>query len=287
MKKLFLSIIILILSFGSVYAEKSTETLKWYNLYEYRVKNVCNSYKPKNILINNPDYPELETQDFSKKDEASGDVKSTPIWNPEGNSLYVAKAQYRENMNNIYKCSILDIRKKSFLLIKEDLTKNNASLKNKIEKKIELELRKIEISKKKIKCGNNNKNKNALQKLEVLKQTSYELCRYNSYLEYLREYHKVIGNLLAADESLADTYNLSTLWNLERAKMAEIDAEIAHSYKIYPVAFHAYTEYENNLATHLLLELLKEDFMAFKKSLHKSINPLNQVIYKISNAMKK
>jgi hypothetical protein len=114
-------------------------------------------------------------------------------------------------MNNIYKCSILDIRKKSFLLIKEDLTKNNASLKNKIEKKIELELRKIEISKKKIKCGNNNKNKNALQKLEVLKQTSYELCRYNSYLEYLREYHKVIGNLLAADESLADTYNLSTL----------------------------------------------------------------------------
>jgi|TARA_Y100001960_G_C14620461_1_gene800481 hypothetical protein len=69
--------------------------------------------------------------------------------------------------------------------------------------------------------------------------------------------------------------------------MAEIDAEIEHSYKIYPVAFHAYTEYENNLATHLLLELLKEDFMAFRKSLHKSINPLNQVIYKISNAMKK
>tara|TARA_Y100001960_G_C14620461_1_gene800482 strand:- start:409 stop:720 length:312 start_codon:yes stop_codon:yes gene_type:complete len=103
-------------------------------------------------LINNPEYKELETQDFSKKDEKSGEVKTTAIGNPEGNSLYVAKAQYRENMNNIYKCSILDIRKKSFLLIKEDLTKNNANLKNKIEKKIETELRKIEISKKQINC---------------------------------------------------------------------------------------------------------------------------------------
>jgi hypothetical protein len=33
--------------------------------------------------------------------------------------------------------------------------------------------------------------------------------------------------------------------------------------------------------------LLRDDYISFREKLHKSLNPINQVVYKIINAMKK
>jgi hypothetical protein len=33
--------------------------------------------------------------------------------------------------------------------------------------------------------------------------------------------------------------------------------------------------------------LLKDDYLSLREKLHKTLNPINQVVYKIMNAMKK
>jgi len=51
------------------------------------------------------------------------------------------------------------------------------------------------------------------------------------------------------------------------------------------MAFNTYIDYENNYPIHILLELIKEDFIVLRRKLHEAISPINQVVYKISNAM--
>jgi hypothetical protein len=65
----------------------------------------------------------------------------------------------------------------------------------------------------------------------------------------------------------------------------EIDVELNHTFKVYPLAFNVFSEYENNYPVHVLLEMLREDFVVFRDKLNRTISPINQVVYKISNAM--
>jgi hypothetical protein len=44
-------------------------------------------------------------------------------------------------------------------------------------------------------CTETN-DKNSIQKLILLKQATYQTCKYVSYLEYLKEYNKNIQNNL-------------------------------------------------------------------------------------------
>ncbi|MDR1987338.1 MAG: hypothetical protein LBQ24_00780 [Candidatus Peribacteria bacterium] len=125
------------------------------------------------------------------------------------------------------------------------------------------------------------------------------MCRYRFYLEYLKEHNDKVVNL---DEVVREIYNSETLNETpeeERsvqiskilseatAKINEIDTEIDSVTKTYSIVFKAFSEYENNLIVHILLELLKKDFELLKEKLHLNLNPINQVVYKISNAMKK
>jgi hypothetical protein len=67
--------------------------------------------------------------------------------------------------------------------------------------------------------------------------------------------------------------------------MDSINEEIEQSYKTFPIAFNAYSEFENNFPMHFLLEILKEDFAIFRDKLYKTLGPINQVVYKIHEAM--
>ena len=67
---------------------------------------------------------------------------------------------------------------------------------------------------------------------------------------------------------------------------SDISLEVEQAYKVFPLAYHAYGEYEDNFPVHFLLELLKEDYQELRQKLHQVLNPINQVVYKISNAMK-
>jgi hypothetical protein len=52
------------------------------------------------------------------------------------------------------------------------------------------------------KCSNIDK-KTIYNKLNILKQTTYETCNYNFYMEYLKDYYKDINNSLGT-KNLSD-----------------------------------------------------------------------------------
>jgi hypothetical protein len=209
--------------------------------------------------------------------------------------IELAKKSYKHNMNTIYKCSLINPQIKWLERIQK-LIENNPQLKKRLSKKLKNKIEKLEKNKIAFSCSNNEPTKK-----DVLRTTTQELCKYHSYLEYLREYNSDIAKLVEETWETVDeltsskiksveqtkTYNIWTIAQLEQEKKRLIDNEIRRSYDIFPVAFDAYNQYEANLSLHLLLELIKEDYITFREKLHKSINPINQVVYKIANAMKK
>lgn len=244
-----------------------------YDLYEERVRNICDKYQyEKNNKNNNKIKFLININDNYKK------IKEGYPY-----SLPIIKNTHKNNMNNIYKCALLNVQKKSLLLIKNDLINKNANLWKKVGPKIRNKINKIELQLSSLKCIN-WKEKNSIQKLNVLHQATYQTCKYINYLEYLRERNIVIKNIIP---EWKETYSISEVQRIERKKVNEIDREISNTYKVFPIAYNAYTEYENNITIHFLLQLLKEDYITLREKLYKALNPINQVVYKISNAMKK
>ena len=197
-----------------------------------------------------------------------------------------AKKEYKKAMDSIYWCAIYSTYYRELKTIKEDLIKTNPKLNPKLRPKIEAKMKEIEAKIKALDWNCRIKaNKNNLVKNAVLRQTTYETCKYNYYLEYLKEYNQKVWNLI-------DTKWKKSVWILDITnelsnKLNAIDSEIERIYNTYPIVFQAYNDYENNITSHILLDLLQQDFKVFRLWLHKTLNPLNQVIYKISNAMRR
>ncbi len=62
--------------------------------------------------------------------------------------------------------------------------------------------------------------------------------------------------------------------------------EITHVKEIYPQAMVAFNEFEKTYASHIVLVFILEDYIKLRDSLKKLMNPIGQLIYKISNAQK-
>lgn len=271
MNKYIISLLIVtILLPSNLLAKDNTESITTdktsYALFKHRVHFICNKepYKSSETIVSLKDnYLEI-----NKKNEYS---------------LTKIKESHRENMNTIYKCWLLTTQTKALLLIKNDLIKKSPSLSKKIEGKIQSNITKLDKISKSIWCSQ-AKSTSSIQKLLVLKQASLQTCKYISYLEYLIEYNKDIRNDLDPKKTV---YNPLEIINNQNEKITKLQEEITHTYKVFPLAFHAYTEYENNITAHILLELLRDDYITFREKLHRSLNPINQVVYKIVNAMKK
>lgn len=270
MKKIFQVITILIIIFinfwNKIYAagaETSPYSLKTgYSLYKERVKNICEQYKTKKELLKIEDSFDEITESYD---------------------LDEIKNKHIKNMNNIYKCALLWVQKKSLLLIKDDLIKKNPTLLENIWPKIDSKISKLEMTSSTLKC-NNSKDKSSIIKLNVLQQSTYETCKYVTYLEYLKEYNDKLVAIMWKEK---DKYSIAEVLFTQNEHMNELDNEIEHTYKVFPMAFHALTEYENNISIHFLLELIKDDYISLREKLHEALNPINQVVYKISNAMRK
>jgi hypothetical protein len=68
-------------------------------------------------------------------------------------------------------------------------------LKKTIEPKIDAMSNKLDIVFKSSKCSNIDK-ESIYNKQNILKQTTYETCSYNYYMEYLKEYYSNVNNSL-------------------------------------------------------------------------------------------
>ena len=244
------------------------ETKNWFDKYQCRVQQICNPY----IKIN--------------KDIKYEPVVITSIYSEASNDYWIeeVKDEYRKNMNDIYSCWILKSQKKSLQLPLDKLIKMEKSweLWDKASKTIQERLSKIGLSSKALKC------KDIWDKIYnkqfVLQQSTYELCKYVTYLEYLKEYNSTLKNSIKSDDK-RKSFWISELLNKNENIQDDINNEIEHSFKVYPIVFNSYSEYENNFPIHILLELIRDDFATFRDKLYKTISPINQLVYKISNAM--
>lgn len=307
-KYLILAVLIVNISWTSFSNEPKTMSSKvWFELYQERVSLFCSEYK---ISDSSSEMIYLidKENEFLNLDKPEWLKWRYQIWR----DLDLAKDQYRKNMDEIYGCATNITYYRSLQLIKKELITKNPELNSKLQNKLDERIRQIEneISNNSWKCKITSEKNNSIIKKSVLKQTTYELCKYNFYLEYLKWFNE---KMAALDENLKPSSNNSEELNKkleeskqkldtqknnnvnaiqgilakEAQKKQQIQKEIENINKTFPVVYKAYSEYENNITAHVLLELLRDDYNLLREKLHKNLNPINQVVYKISNAMRK
>lgn len=315
MKKYFLYIIITsaFLSPVSIYASQcnsdAEKQTNFCRIYYSNVIEVCQKqdyYKDLSTWIENQ--PIYNSQDYKTPEEYINDPEFWTFWSQaeEIFPLDWVKRKYRDTQNNIYKCWILQAQNKSYKLIKELLKVDKTwALKNVTENFIVSKLNLVKEQAKRENCNiSNDLNRS---KKQVLDQSTYEMCKYRYYLEFLKNYYNDIENVIwVSAETLAtwekaaselneslwaqflnDKIDVSYIAHKRDNIRSQIENEIEHTYEIYKIAFNTYSEYESFLPIHIWLELLKQDYIVLRDKLYQTLSPINQVVYKIINAMSK
>ena len=293
MKKQLVILWISVLACTHVYADEIwCETKSGYELYECRQEKICDPYENKEPVFTSDSYKEAS--------------EYLNILDTRENWAFIVldevKSEYRTNMNTIYSCAMIQTQLNTLeSLIEDNLLKaeETGKLSWVIKNRIDIRTKKLDAAATKLECNRTN-TEVIYNKQNINKQTTHEVCSYVTYLEYLREYYGNIPNILGLDSSdqkdwdengVADVqevqkaYTTSEISRLIQSVDTEIDKEIEHTYKIFPIAFQAYAEYENNYPLHFLLEIIREDFVLLRRSFHESLMPIAQVWYKIINAM--
>lgn len=277
---IFLTLFFLFLWGKTVWADVCGSQ-SWYGLYECRVENICRDYES--------DKPVYTVRDYEAADDASWEFHNSSSRAP---AVETAKVIYRENMGNIYKCGIIQSQRNTLEKLSEFIRQESSGqLSDAIGGQIDQRITRLERSSVAIWCSLTDDE--AIQnKLAILRETSHEACRYISYLEYTKLYYSDLSQFSSSDiidnygtDVVTEKYASPELPKQLEWVQNEIAAEIAHTYKVFPIAYHAYSEYENNFPIHFLLEILRADFLVLRRSLYQSIMPLAQLGLKVINAM--
>lgn len=259
-----------------------------FNLYECRVTNICQP------CVTNWTQKLFQTVKYEQAETYRDDISLT--WDKALKPFEKVKNLYRENQNSIYQCALLDAQDRWLKTVKEKLLKVDKTwlLRTNIEERISSQEIKLEAKKNALNCkwsGNNNW-KSLFTKKEVLDESTFELCKYTFYLDYLKWYYNNVANVswLSKEDQESMTTEKQSLvikkiwedfWNIK----SKIDNEIKHTNKIFPLAFEAYNEYENNFQLHFILTVIREDYVVVRDLLAQVLWPINQLVYKIKDAM--
>ncbi len=272
MKKIIITLIILlniIISNKLVFAQNNI-----YNIYKNNVEENC---LQANFYINEDKWNKYvyKYEKYQKYYPQVSELK----WN----KLNTIKQIYRNTQNNIYKCWLISAQMNWMNIILKNLDLDKTwIMKNLVKNKLKPKIEKLKRINKDCKFNNNNIQ---ISKKQILDQSTFELCKYEYYLDYLNNYYSNISNLTESDNK--STYNSNELAKLESWYKNAINTEKQHSYEVYPMVFNAYSQYQNYFPIHIALEFLKDNLKEYRDLLYKAINPINQVVYKIINAMSK
>lgn len=265
----------------SSYASTNCDAMDGYKKFQCQQIKYCPKYKPESISYETEIYPDMADKSY---------LESLGWLTESTDPLVLGASIYRENQNNIYACSIIQVQRNSYSLIAEKLLPidNTWEIKSQIQKKLDIKLKKLDLLAKNKTCKNTDPD-STYRKKELLKESTYELCKYRFYLEYVASFHNNLGNLQAVEMNPdnKEPYSRSLSYLTQRliTKKQDIAKETQHSYRVFENAFRSYVYYESNVGPHILLELVKEDLIAYRKNLYKTLSPINQVMYKVRNAM--
>lgn len=292
LKKIITSFILIIVILWdiTIFAKESDLTKciekKDYELYKCQVSNICLKQEywknAKKVVALDKFYEKDISYDKIKDWTIIPKLLEESLWNIEK-----AKILYRENQNKIYKCAIINSQISEFENIKEILNSTDKTgILKEIIKKLDAKKKKLEkIAKNKCIITTESSNRKKQIKKIVLDQSTLELCNYRYYLEYLDN---------RTEENIKDSFpkgknyvSYKYITELISKKKSEIKKEIDHSFKLYPLAFESYIQYDSFLKIHILLELLKADYRVFRNKLYLALRPINQLVYKIINAQSK
>ncbi len=213
--------------------------------------------------------------------------------------VVLATKTYKQNMNWIYKCAILYSRRKALneveMLLKEETT---GELAKKSQKRIEHNIKEIN---KLILYEPKQREKDLeflwkcnrvayenVSRRDILREVTYETCKMRMYMEFLKVdyYKKEIWNLV---KQRPWEEKWSFQWNVFSDKynkmLKKINITVSHSYNVFQRAYEEYTAYESNYMLHIFLVFLRDNFVVVRWKIHNVLTPMNQVAYKIANAM--
>ncbi len=295
MKKKFY-IIIFLFSFIYISTTFAIEENKkdLYKTYKKNIEKHCldSSFYNKNNFVYK--YKESEFQKYYPNVEElknNSQVKYLLNWNKWYFAINTIKEKYRYIQNEIYKCWLIAAQYNWInIIIANSQLDKTWNLKTIIEKKFKPIKNRLKNQFKNCNLKNNLK----ISKKQILDQSTFELCKYSFYLDYLYDYYDNTEHILGIDnkENLNKTlnnleYNPELISSIQKNIKQQIVNEKKHSYEIFPIAFTAYSEYQSYYPIHLALELLKDNLILYREKLYKALSPINQVVYKIINAMSK
>ncbi len=324
LKKIFVLFIFWIFVFWNFLINSQAKILCWsvkgYALYKCRVDDICKKYydgpkkTPTNFFNKDMEYddsslknidsmgrqvyrsfPYLKAEEYYKDKEF---IKNLDTDNYASIPFYAWVATYKNNMDWIYRCAILYTRRKVLKdiekLLKED---RSGEIRKAIKKNLKKKINKIEKllseeSQKQLVWNCRNLDAWSVSKRDVLREVTYETCKFRTYMEYLKYYYNDnIKNLVKQEKKDWEKQKSIAYWSMKFSDLsdeilAKIEAQVRHSYLVFDKAFKEYSSYESNYYIHEMLELLKVEFIVLRIKLHNVLTPINQVVYKISNAMK-
>lgn len=199
--------------------------------------------------------------------------------------LEQAKTVYTEVQNAIYNCAVLWTKIKVWENVIKLMT--SANMWNQTAKiKAQNESMTKELSKRK--C-NTIWNKQVAFNEVLLKNVTYHYCNYRYYLNYLSKYPTY--NL---DPSKSVSSKAKSPWQdkfdtneaLQYAKMQTnaVQSETDHAKQVYNTAFNWFNELESTYGTHIMLQLIYDDYVQVRNNMSRILSPLSQLAYKIPNA---
>lgn len=258
---------------NATFADDTCAGQNGYSLYTCRVENICEQYKSEKPVYNSESYSSAD----GSEGEYHGQLDNAP-------ALTSAKKLYRENMNNIYKCAMIQSQRNTLSTLTDMISlEASGQLGDTIWGQITERIHRLELSGETLGCSFSDE-KSIQNKLNILNETSYEACKYTSYLEYLRVYYQNFANNIP-ENSTQTSFPIGQFPAMINGTQDDIAQEIAHTYQIFPYAYQAYSEYENYYPIHFMLEVIRGDFIILRQRLYETLMPMAQLAYKVINAM--
>jgi hypothetical protein len=217
---------------------------------------------------------------------------------PLGTSLEQAGIVYRERMNTIYACAVLNTKLRIHKKLMKQFTPSGSNIINRLEttsRQISSRLRDAGCRD----LSDSGKEGAELSlKRSLIRDTTLEYCNYRHYLSYT-DYNVTnrIGDVIRAETAAKkwptqpQTGSASLLLPLTDNIAQELSnfaarstAEIALTRGVFTEAFEAFREFDRNYASHVLMILIEDRYRVIREYLRDTMNPIGQVIYQASNA---